>query len=129
MRTLPIPEPRPSEVYAGLILGEDFTPDYHLFLSIKRPVGQRPWLEAGKWALQVGGELPTRRELLLLIINCGKHLNEGFYWTCEKYPDNHTCVWIVETVLGHTDYAHSATSCQVCAVRRVPVEGGHVIRF
>src|SRR5262249_5501561 len=52
---------RSGERYAGLILGKDGEPGYHLIL-LPGEVEDKTWEQAKEWAASVGGELPTRRE-------------------------------------------------------------------
>jgi hypothetical protein len=77
-------ELQPGERYAGMILGKDGDPSYHLVLL----PGQQDditWEKAMEWAAKQGGEyvsnLPTRREQSLLFAN----LKEEFE---DRYPES-----------------------------------------
>ena len=68
------PEPVPGipglflacgEHYAGVILGKDGTPNYHLIL-LPGDENEITWEKAEEWATSINGELPTRREQALL---------------------------------------------------------------
>ena len=61
-----------DEHYAGLIVGKDGEPSYHLVL-LPGQAGDISWDKAMEWASKQGGEsiasLPTRREQALLYAN------------------------------------------------------------
>jgi hypothetical protein len=50
-----------GEHYAGIVLGKDGDPDYHLILSAPKEAYSN-WEAAKEFAAKVGGELPTFRE-------------------------------------------------------------------
>lgn len=110
---------RPGEIYAGLILGKNDEPDYHLFLLADKPDDKLNWDNAKKWATSVNGELPTRREQSLLFANCKEQFESAWYWSCEQsaaYPD---FAWMQVFVNGYQDSLHKSVSFRVRAVRRL----------
>ena len=54
-----------GEIYAGLILGEEGQPDYHLALLPAKPENRLNWSNALAWAASVGGELPLQSVMRL----------------------------------------------------------------
>lgn len=112
-----------SEHYAGLIIGKDGEPDYHLIL-LNGEVAQAGWSGATGWAKELGGDLPTRRELSLLIANAKEQFEREWYWSREPQAGHPHLVWGqnfasgIQTVYGRAFRGHAR------AVRRVPVTNG-----
>jgi hypothetical protein len=110
-----------GEFYAGLILGKDGTPDYHLILRPGDAVDVS-WPAARDWATDDGGELPTRRELSLLFANLREQFERGWYWSSEHHETRAQLVWGqnfasgIQTVYGRPYRGHAR------AVRRVPIQ-------
>ena len=94
-----------GEAYAGLILGKEEDPDYHLVLLPGEAVDVS-WPTAVEWAVSCGGVLPTRRELALLF---------------EPHETRTQLVWGqnfasgIQTIYGRPYRGHAR------AVRRIPV--------
>lgn len=108
---------REGEEYAGLILGEDGNPDYHLFLL----PGKRAGIDheaATVWAERLGGELPIRREQSLLFANLRRHFRSGCYWSSEKQADT-GWVWYQNFSYGEQSTACHDDLLHARAVRRV----------
>lgn len=110
-----------GEHYAGLILGKEGGPDYHVVL-LNGEVAQAGWTAATGWARELGGELPTRRELSLLFANLKEQFEREWYWSSEPQAGHPHLVWGqnfasgIQTVYGRAFRGHAR------AVRRVPVE-------
>lgn len=110
-----------GEQYAGLILGKEGEADYHLVL-IGGEVAQAGWAGAMSWARELGGELPSRRELSLLIANLKEQFEREWYWSREPQAGHPHLVWGqnfasgIQTVYGRAFRGHAR------AVRRVAVE-------
>jgi hypothetical protein len=110
-----------GESYAGLILGKEGTPDYHLILLPGDAAGVS-WPAARDWAADDGGELPTRRELSLLFANLREQFERGWYWSSEHHETRAQLVWGqnfasgIQTVYGRPYRGHAR------AVRRVPIQ-------
>jgi hypothetical protein len=110
-----------GESYAGLILGKEGTPDYHLIL-LPGDAADVSWPAARDWAADDGGELPTRRELSLLFANLREQFERGWYWSSEHHETRAQLVWGqnfasgIQTVYGRPYRGHAR------AVRRVPIQ-------
>lgn len=80
-------ELQPGERYAGTLLREDGTASHHVVL-LPTSAQNVKWPAAVLWALQADGDLPTRRELLLLLANCPSAFTaEAWYWSCDECDD------------------------------------------
>jgi hypothetical protein len=100
-----------GERYAGLLLGENGDADYHLIL-LPDEVEDVSWEDAGKWAEDLGGVLPTRREQSLLFTNLKGEFQSAWYWSGQKHETDSGWAWCQNFSLGtQGDHPH---------VRRAP---------
>jgi hypothetical protein len=83
---------RDGEHYAGVIVGKDGKPDYHVVL-LPGDAEEVSWATAMGWAAESGGELPTRRELSLLFANQREQFARVWYWSCEQQEPRSHLVW------------------------------------
>jgi hypothetical protein len=109
----------PGEHYAGLILGDDGQPSHHLIL-LPGDVDGHSWADAKSWAVQQGGELPTRREQSLLFANLKSQFEARWYWSAEEYEPNDAYAWFQSFFYGYQNCHHKDDSiCRARAVRRL----------
>jgi hypothetical protein len=109
-----------DEVYAGLILGQNGQPDYHLIL-LPGDI-EATWKQAQTFAKKAGGELPTRREQSLLFANCKDHFKSTWYWSGEPYASDASYAWYQDFYDGGQCYGHLSSQLRARAVRRLPIE-------
>ena len=102
-------ELQPGERYAGLIIGKDGEPSYHLVLL----PGQQDditWDKAMAWANVWGGQytssLPTRREQSLLFANLKEEFEDRAYWSCEASKSDSSWAWYQRFVGGLQGITH-----------------------
>ncbi|WP_036166409.1 DUF1566 domain-containing protein [Massilia sp. 9096] len=109
---------REGESYAGLILGKNGEPDYHLVLMPDEAVDVS-WPAATEWAARREGLLPNRRELALLFANQREQFERVWYWSSEQHETRAQLVWGqnfasgIQTVYGRPFRGHAR------AVRRL----------
>jgi len=109
---------REGESYAGLILGKNGEPDYHLVLLPDEAVDVS-WPSATEWAAGREGMLPNRRELALLFANQREQFERVWYWSSEQHETRAQLVWGqnfasgIQTVYGRPFRGHAR------AVRRL----------
>jgi hypothetical protein len=108
-----------GEIYAGLILGTNGAPDYHLFLLAAKPADKLNWADAMKWAASVGGDLPTRQEQSLLFANTKDQFEACYYWSNTPHADNADCAWVQNFNNGTKFTFHKSNEYRARAVRRV----------
>jgi hypothetical protein len=112
---------REGELYAGLILGKKGEPGHHLVL-LPGDAADVSWSVAREWAIERGGELPSRRELSLLFANLREEFERVWYWSSEQHETRAQLVWGqnfasgIQTVYGRPFRGHAR------AVRRVTSE-------
>jgi hypothetical protein len=107
----------PGEHYAGLVLGEDGAPDYHLIL-LPGQAGDVNWQAARAWAAEQGGELPTRREQSLLFANLKSEFEERYYWSCEQHEGYPGWAWCQSFSDGGQSNGRQGSEFRARAVRR-----------
>ena len=110
-------ELRTGERYAGAVLNEDGSAKHHLVLLPARPTERMTWADAGTWAKESGGELPTRQEAALLFANCKPHLTADWHWTSEGH-ENASYAWNCSFFSGSQSTSHKSYEGLAVAVRR-----------
>ena len=110
-----------GEAYAGLILGKDGMPDHHLVL-LPGEAQDVSWGVAREWASEVGGELPTRRELALLYANLREGFERVWYWSVETQEPKAHLVWGQNFTSGIQTMYGRPFRGRARAVRRLLVE-------
>lgn len=106
-----------GEHYAGLVLKPDGTPNHHLVL-LPREGEDLEWEEAKAWAIEAGGELPTRQELALLYANCKAQFHLSWYWSSEAHDTDSSYAWSQDFYYGGQYYYRKLSPCRARAVRR-----------
>ena len=114
------PKLKEGEYYAGIILDKDDEPDYHLILlpGDKEDIN---WHEANKWASEIGGGLPNRREQSLLFANLKEQFKECAYWSNEQHASNSDYAWCQIFGYGLQGASNKGGYLRARAVRRLPI--------
>lgn len=110
-----------GEEYAGLILGKDGEPSYHLVL-LPGDAEDIKWQDAIAWAKGQGGELPTRREQSLLFTNLQEHFKGTWYWSAQERESNTDYAWYQLFNYGTQSYDPKRYVLRARAVRRLIIE-------
>ena len=114
----------PGEHYAGLVIGKDGEPSYHLVL-LPGQADDITWEKAMEWAGKQGGDsvasLPTRREQALLYANLKEEFEERAYWSCEAHESESGCAWYQSFDYGYQFNYDRRNDLRARAVRRVMV--------
>ncbi|MBP6637852.1 MAG: DUF1566 domain-containing protein [Sulfuritalea sp.] len=114
-----------DEHYAGLIVGKDGEPSYHLVL-LPGQAGDISWDKAMEWASKQGGEsiasLPTRREQALLYANLKEQFEERAYWSCEARESESGWAWSQYFLSGSQIDRLKRNELRARAVRRLIIE-------
>ena len=115
----------PGEHYAGLVIGKDGEPSYHLVL-LPGQADNITWEKAMEWASKQGGDsvasLPTRREQALLYANLKEELEERAYWSCEAHESESGWAWYQYFYDGYQGSILRTTELRARAVRRLVIE-------
>ncbi|HDR9029930.1 TPA: DUF1566 domain-containing protein [Burkholderia vietnamiensis] len=107
----------PGERYAGLVLGENGDADYHLIL-LPGEAEEIEWAEAGEWAEEQGGTLPTRREQSLLFANLKSEFQPAWYWSNQQHESNSGWAWCQGFLDGDQYGDDKSAALRARAVRR-----------
>ena len=110
-----------GEDYAGLILGKDGRPDYHLVL-LPGEAQEVSWNAACEWARATGGDLPSRRELALLYANLREQFERLWYWSNEPQEPRAQLVWGQNFTSGIQTMYGRPFRGRARAVRRIVVD-------
>ena len=109
---------QPGEHYAGIIVGKDGAPSYHLTLLPEQHECTN-WKKASEWAKQQGGSLPTQREQSLLFANLKDQFEKDWYWSSDSHEQDAAYAWYQHFSYGGQDYRHKDNyNCRARAVRR-----------
>ena len=115
----------PNEHYAGIIVGKDGEPSYHLVL-VPDQADDVTWNKAMEWVGKQGGEyvvnLPTRSEQSMLYANLKEQFDERAYWSCETHESESGWAWCQTFYDGHQHDFHKYHELSARAVRRLIVE-------
>ena len=107
-----------GEIYAGLILDAEGQPRHHLIL-LPGDAEDLEWEEAKAWAIEAGGELPTRQEQALLYANCKAYFQPTWYWSSEAHDSDGSFAWSQYFGYGSQDYSLKDDPLRARAVRRL----------
>jgi len=77
------------------------------------------WNDAKAWALEQGGELPTRPVAALLFANVQPALSPEWHWTADEYSAS--SAWVCTFGNGHQDFTHEVDERAAVAVRLIPL--------
>ena len=109
-----------GESYAGIIIGKDGDPDYHLIL-LAPEAGWVSWENAKWFASTVGGELPTRREQYLLFANLKEEFIGDQHWSSEHHASYSDFAWSQGFGNGIRYDTPKHTLIRARAIRRVVI--------
>ena len=110
-----------GELYAGLILGLNDDPDYHLVLLPSRDNKTFTWDKAMEAAKESGGDLPTRREQSLLYANLKAEFKPTWHWSSEQYAADPSSAWGHYFNGGNQYGSHKSYEGRARAVRRLEI--------
>ena len=111
-----------GEHYAGIILGKEPGTSHHLILLPHESEDEMNWANALKWAANVGGELPTRREQSLLYANLKDQFKPTGYWSSEQHAEYADSAWLQTFSDGYQGYYHKDIEWRARAVRRLIIQ-------
>ena len=115
---------RKGEVYAGIILGKDGEPDYHLFAQTKF-IDSATFEEVKAYVEKAGGEGATLRDLALLRVNAPEPFGiQKDFWSCEQHAALSGFAWYQHFDNGKQYYYYKHTKLCGVAVRHLPCSTG-----
>jgi len=111
----------PGERYAGIVRGHDAEASYHLIL-LPGDAESVTYEAALKWAIEAGGELPTRREQALLYANLKGEFKEYWYWSAQLRESDPDYAWYQYFFNGDQSTSSRGHELRARAVRRLIIQ-------
>ena len=108
---------QPGEHYAGIVLGHNDEPSYHLIL-LPGDVESVTHDAALKWAEEVSGELPNRRDQALLYANLKSKFAAAWYWSSVLYESDQGYAWYQVFYDGYQGSSYRSDEFRARAIRR-----------
>ena len=107
-----------GETYAGLTIHNN-TP-MHLVL-LPGDHDDATWKKAKAWAEELGGELPSRIDLLVLWQNLPGAFQKEWYWSGETHASYESNAWYQHFNDGYQGCNSKGIKLRARAVRRLPI--------
>ena len=111
---------QPGEHYAGIVLGHNDEPSYHLIL-LPGEAESVTHDAALKWAEEARGELPNRREQAILYANLKSDFADAWYWSSVLHESDPDYAWFQYFANGHQTSYNRYLELRARAVRRLPI--------
>ena len=118
-KTITLPDIKPGETYAGLVI-DDKGSMHHLIL-LDGDADDAPHQEQLDWAKSIGGELPTSQEQALLYANCKAQFKSDWYWSADLYASASGYAWGQGFLTGGQDRYDVSFKLRARAVRRLSI--------
>ena len=80
------------------------------------------WKDACAWAAEIGGELPSRIDQLVLLQNVKSEFQDAYYWSGQGHASEPRYAWYQGFLTGYQSYTSVDYALRARAVRRVPIQ-------
>lgn len=120
MQEQQIPPIYAGQAYIGII-GDDKGILHHV-IQMAGDNDAAPWDDQMAWAESVGGDLPTRSELLVIWERNRDKMRTGPYWTRQEFDEMPGYAWYQYFFPGFQSYRIKSASLLAVAVRRIPID-------
>ena len=110
-----------GEVYLGVVCEDGKLANARHVILLPGDKDQIKWADAGAWAKSIGGELPTRMELLLAFKTQAKKFKPRIYWSSETIAGDESYAWGQGFYGGSQDRWSKGNEFRARAVRRLPI--------
>ena len=112
---------QPGEHYAGIVLGHNDEPSYHLIL-LPGEAESVTHDAALKWAEEARGDLPNRREQALLYANLKSEFAAAWYWSSVLHESDPDYAWYQHFYDGNQYSLSRGNELRARAVRRLIIQ-------
>lgn len=102
-------------IFAGLTTMADGT--HHAVVLLPGKGEDLTWQQAGEWAKEQGGVLPTRPVAALLFANAKAQLQPEWHWTADEHSASFA--WVCNFNCGSQHYDPKSYEGSAVAVRRL----------
>ncbi|VWD01870.1 hypothetical protein BLA17378_05294 [Burkholderia aenigmatica] len=116
-----IPQLAEGEIYLGIITNT--AGEQHHVVLLPGDNDDATWQAQMEWAKSIGGDLPTRIEMLFLLENHRDEFERDAYWTCQPDTDPGYSGWAWYQYFGNGDQDDDVQTNELRAraVRRLPI--------
>ncbi|MBR8380746.1 DUF1566 domain-containing protein [Burkholderia cenocepacia] len=116
-----IPQLAEGEIYVGVVANT--AGEQHHVILLPGDNDDASWQAQLEWAKSIGGDLPTRVEMLFLLENHRDEFEPDAYWTCQPDtdPGYSGWAWFQHFLDGYQSSHHQGTELRARAVRRLPI--------
>ncbi|WP_205168918.1 DUF1566 domain-containing protein [Burkholderia sp. LMG 13014] len=116
-----IPQLAEGEIYLGIITNT--AGEQHHVVLLPGDNDDATWQAQMEWAKSIGGDLPTRIEMLFLLENHRDEFERDAYWTCQPDtdPGYSGWAWFQHFDGGYQFISRQHYELRARAVRRLPI--------
>ncbi|RQZ31559.1 DUF1566 domain-containing protein [Burkholderia sp. Bp9017] len=116
-----IPQLADGEIYIGIVTNT--AGEQHHVVLLPGDNDDATWQSQMEWAKSIGGDLPTRVEMLFLLENHRDEFERDAYWTCQPDTDPGYSGWAWYQHFGDGGQSNDPQSYELRAraVRRLPI--------
>ncbi|MBJ9593205.1 DUF1566 domain-containing protein [Burkholderia seminalis] len=116
-----IPQLAEGEIYVGIVTNT--AGERHHVVLLPGDNDDASWQAQMEWAQSIGGDLPTRVEMLFLLENHRDEFERDAYWTCQPDTDPGYAGWAWFQYFGNgtQSYGRQYDELRARAVRRLPI--------
>ncbi|WP_322076450.1 DUF1566 domain-containing protein [Burkholderia cepacia] len=116
-----IPQLAEGEIYVGVVANT--AGELHHVILLPGDNDDATWQAQMEWAQSIGGDLPTRVEMLFLLENHRDEFERDAYWTCQPDtdPGYSGWAWSQSFNLGNQYGGRQSYELRARAVRRLPI--------
>jgi len=116
-----IPQLAEGEIYIGIVTNT--AGEQHRVVLLPGDNSDATWQAQMEWARSIGGDLPTRVEMLFLLENHRDEFERDAYWTCQPDtdPGYSGWAWCQDFYDGRQYGTQQYHQLRARAVRRLPI--------
>ncbi|MCA8237714.1 DUF1566 domain-containing protein [Burkholderia cenocepacia] len=117
-----VPETAEGEIYVGIVANT--AGELHHVILLPGDNDDASWQAQMEWAQSIGGDLPTRIEMLFLLENHRGEFERDAYWTCQPDtdPSYSGWAWYQYFLDGYQDSYRQGVELRARAVRRLSIQ-------
>ena len=121
-RAIAVPETAEGEIYVGIVANT--AGELHHVILLPGDNDDASWQTQMEWAQSIGGDLPTRIEMLFLLENHRGEFERDAYWTCQPDtdPGYSGWAWFQHFSHGYQGNGGQRGRLRARAVRRLPIQ-------
>ncbi|QRM21014.1 DUF1566 domain-containing protein [Dechloromonas sp. TW-R-39-2] len=120
MSNIGIPELSEGERYLGVF--SDLSGNLHHTILLSGDNDFAKWSAQMAWAKSIGGDLPTRAELLMAYETLPEAFQKTGYWSNTTHRSESGWAWFQHFGYGTQYYGHKDDELRARAVRRLPIQ-------